>query len=146
MREIPMSQEHVLFRIGLDVNLHHAPGFAQEILNALSAMEGRIMGKIEDLQAKADTLSAQVKELKAQVGEGNDKTDALILVATATKDALVAAREEIARLQAGGAATPEQLDALGVTMDAAIADANAGIAEANAQDAETDAAAGTVAP
>lgn len=136
-------------------------GGLQAIATAQSAMEKRIMGALEDLQAKTNELTSKIEELNAQLVEGNSKADLLIeqngqliVVATTTKDALVAARDEIARLQAAqGAATAEQLVAITAQLDSAIAAAQGGIDAANAQDAETDAAAaaataaaGSVAP
>ncbi len=145
-----------------------SPALVQAVLGgflanatALSAMEKRIMGALEDLQAKTTELVAKNDELLAQLAEGNTKTDLLIeqngqliVVATTTKDALVAARDEIARLQAAqGAATAEQLAQITAQLDGAIVAAQSGIDAANAQDAETDAAtaatgaaAGAVAP
>lgn len=145
-----------------------SPALVQAVLGgflanatALSAMEKRIMGALEDLQAKTTELVAKNDELLAQLAEGNTKTDLLIeqngqliVVATTTKDALVAARDEIARLQAAqGAATAEELAAITAQLDGAIVAAQSGIDAANAQDAETDAAtaatgaaAGAVAP
>lgn len=155
------------------IAVHHtvsleSPALAQAVLGALqaiataqSAMEKRIMGALEDLQAKTAELVAKNDELLAQLAEGNTKTDLLIeqngqliVVATTTKDALVAARDEIARLQAAqGAATAEQLVAITAQLDSAILAAQGGIDAANAQDVETDAAtaatgaaAGAVAP
>lgn len=136
-------------------------GGLQAIATAQSAMEKRIMGALEDLQAKTNELTSKIEELNAQLVEGNSKADQLIeqnrqliVVATTTKDALVAARDEIARLQAAqGAATAEQLVAITAQLDSAIAAAQGGIDAANAQDGETDAAAaaataaaGSVAP
>lgn len=136
-------------------------GGFQAIATAQSAMEKRIMGAIEDLQTKTTELLAKNGELLAQLAEGNTKTDTLIeqngqliVVATTTKDALVAARDEIARLQAAqGAATAEQLVAITAQLDSAIAAAQGGIDAANVQDVETDtaavaagSAAGAVAP
>lgn len=155
------------------IAVHHtvsleSPALAQAVLGALqaiataqSAMEKRIMGALEDLQAKTAELVAKNDELLAQLAEGNTKTDLLIeqngqliVVATTTKDALVAARDEIARLQAAqGAATAEELAAITAQLDGAIVAAQSGIDAANAQDVETDAAtaatgaaAGAVAP
>jgi peptidoglycan hydrolase CwlO-like protein len=136
-------------------------GGLQAIATAQSAMEKRIMGALEDLQTKTEQLIATNGQLLAQLEEGNTKTDLLIeqngqliVVATTTKDALVAARDEIARLQAAqGAATAEQLVAITAQLDSAILAAQGGIDAANAQDAQTDAAtaatgaaAGAVAP
>jgi hypothetical protein len=96
-----------LFRIAVDLNLGPGIGqaLAQGVLAALTSMEGRIMSAIEELQVKADQLLSTVNELQAQVEEANGKTDQLILIANTTKDALVAARAEIATLQGAGAAT-----------------------------------------
>lgn len=136
------------------VNLN-SPAIAQAILGGfqqmalqLADMENRIMAELQDLQAKVQQLVEANQAQLAQITEGNTKTDALIaqngqlvIVATATKDALVAARDEIARLQAAqGAATAADLVALTQQIDGAIALAQSGIAEANAQDVETDAA------
>jgi hypothetical protein len=135
-----------LFRVAVDLNL--APGLGQALLQgvlaAVTTMETRIMGALEDLQAKTEELVQTNEQLLAEVREANGKTDQLILVANTTKDALAAARDEIAALQ--GAATAEQLAAITSRMDAAVASATQAIADLNAQDAETDAATTAVAP
>lgn len=121
--------------IVVDVNLNF-PGIGsvlqillqqelQPLRDSVAELKESIMGALEDLQAKVD-------EVNAQITEANAKTDALILVANTTKDALVA-------LQNAGGATAEQLAEL-------TAKLQTGIDALNAQDAETDAAAGAVAP
>lgn len=112
------------WRIVLDINFN-LPG----LLPFLQLFEGKIMGKLEALQASTDALVAQVEE-------GNAKTDGLILVAQTTKDALVALQGSIA----GGAIVSE------ADLQAIIDKQTAAVTSLNAQDAETDAAAVAVAP
>lgn len=123
------------FHIVVDVNLNF-PGIGsvlssllqqefQPLRDSIAELKETIMGALEDLQNK-------VTEINAQIEEANAKTDALILVANTTKDALVA-------LQNAGGATPEQLAEL-------TAQLQTGIDALNVQDVETDAATGTVAP
>lgn len=111
--------------IVVDVNLN-LPGLGGELLAELvQLMKGNVMGALEDLQAK-------VQEVNAKIEEANAKTDALIVVANTTKDALVA-------LQNAGGATAEQLAEVTATLQQ-------GIDSLSAQEAETDAAAQAVAP
>lgn len=111
-------------------------------LGALLAIGERIMTILEDLTLKINQLTDANADLKAQVEEGNAKTDTLIAqtenliaVASTTKDALEAARAELAALNSTALAP------LLTKIDAALADASSAIAAANLQDAETDAAA-----
>lgn len=111
-------------------------------LSTLLAIGERITMALEELNVKVDQLTASNAELKTQVEEGNAKTDALIAqtenlvaVAATTKDALEAARAELAAMNSTALAP------VIAKIDAALADATAAIAAANAQDAETDAAA-----
>ena len=88
-----------------------------------------IMTKLDELKTSTDALVAKVEE-------GNAKTDALILVANTTKDALAALQ---ASLATGTPVTTADLQAL--------IDKQAGaVASITAQEAETDAAATAVAP
>ena len=97
----------------------------------------------DDFLAKATATAAAVSELTAKVEDSNAKTDTLILVATTTKDALVALQGQ----QAGGAViTAAQLAEVTAQMDNIIAAATASKVSITAQEAETDAAAGAVAP
>lgn len=111
-------------------------------LSTLLATGERIIMALEELNAKVDQLAAANADLKTQVEEGNAKADALIAqtenlvaVAATTKDALEAARAELAAMNSTALAP------VIAKIDAALADATAAIAAANAQDAETDAAA-----
>lgn len=115
-------------------------------LSALLAIGERIMTILEDLTDKVNQLTDINANLKAQVEEGNAKTDTLIAqtenliaVASTTKDALEAARAELAALNSTALAP------LLSKIDAAIADATSAIGAANLQDAETDAAAANAA-
>ena len=70
----------------------------------------RLIMTLEELKAQIAELDAKATDLAAQVEEGNAKTDALIVVANTTKDALVA-------LQNAGGATPEQLQEIADSTD-----------------------------
>lgn len=108
----------------VDINFN-LPG----VLPALKLFEGLIMGKLDELNAKADAVVANTEE-------SNAKTDALILVASTTKDALVALQGQIA---GGEVITADQLDGVIAKLDAVLV-------SQDAQDQETDTAATSVAP
>ena len=112
------------WRISLDINLN-LPG----LLPFLKLFESKAMSLIDDLKASTDALVAQVEE-------GNAKTDQLILIASTTKDALVALQGQI-----GSGVMVTAADLQGIIDKQAAA-----VASINAQDAETDAAAVAVAP
>lgn len=114
----------------IEVNLNF-PGLVP-ILQTLLTNQGIIVADLKALEAKIDELVASNTALAADVETGNGKTDALILVASQTKDALVA-------LQAANPAVDFQplIDKL----DGAIATNTATSASLTAQDAQTDAAA-----
>lgn len=115
------------------------------------------MGQLEDLQTKMDTLvTANANlvtantELAANVEAGNAKTDNLIVIASTTKEALVALRDQVA---SGVAATVADFNLLIGKADTALASAGVALTAAtaagaavDAQDGETDAAAADVAP
>lgn len=138
------------FHFHISGDLHVHTGDTAEILANLNALKGSITMAtltIQELEVKVDGLVSSNAALKSKVDESNDKTDALILVAGAAKDALVAARAELAALQANPAgATAAQLGALGDKIDLAIGSATQAIAAVAAQEGETDAAAAAVAP
>lgn len=87
------------------------------------------MTKLEELQASTDALTAKVEE-------ANTKTDALIAVANATKEALVVLQGTIGT---GGTVTDADLQVV-------IDKQTAAIASLTAQEAETDAATAADAP
>lgn len=86
----------------------------------------------ETTMATRDDVNAAADALLAKIEEGNAKTDALIVVATACHDALVALRN-------AGGATPAELDAV-------VNKLTAGMQSIDTQGGETDAAAAGVAP
>lgn len=141
-----------LFRIAVDLNLN-VPGLGQAMLDALlgiratqANMERRIMATLEEVQAAAAAQNLKIAELAAQVEEGNTKTDALILVATTTKDTLVAVQAELEALKASGGVASGALDGVLATLNQGTAALQTAIDSANAQDAQTDSAAAAVAP
>ena len=141
-----------LFRIAVDLNLN-VPGLGQAMLDALlgiratqANMERRIMATLDEVAAAAAAQNLKIAELAAQVEEGNTKTDALILVATTTKDTLVAVQAELEALKASGGVASGALDGVLATLNAGTATLQTAIDSANAQDAQTDAAATAVAP
>lgn len=141
-----------LFTIAIDVNLN-VPGLGQAMLDALlgiranqANMERRIMATLEEVQAAAAAQKLKIEELAAQVEEGNAKTDALITVASTTKDTLVAVQAELEALKASGGVTAGALDNVLLTINQGTTTLQAAIDSANAQDAQTDAAAAAVAP
>ena len=141
-----------LFRIAVDLNLN-VPGLGQAMLDALlgiratqANMERRIMATLEEVQAAAAAQNLKIAELAAQVEEGNTKTDALILVATTTKDTLVAVQAELEALKASGGVASGALDGVLNTLNQDTAALQTAIDSANAQDAQTDSAAAAVAP
>lgn len=141
-----------LFTIAIDVNLN-VPGLGQAMLDALlgiranqANMERRIMATLEEVQAAAAAQKLKIEELAAQVEEGNAKTDALITVASTTKDTLVAVQAELEALKASGGVAAGALDGVLASINAGSATLQAAIDSANAQDAQTDAAATAVAP
>jgi low affinity Fe/Cu permease len=69
----------------LDINVNF-PG----LVAFFTQLQGTVMDQLQILQSKVDELVASNTELAAKVEEGNGKTDELILVASTTKDALVA--------------------------------------------------------
>lgn len=116
------------FTIELNVNVRF-PGLAAIFLPQLNRIERLIMTTAEQVTA----LEASNTALLAKVEESNDKTDALILVASQTKDALVA-------LQADADPT------IGARIQAIIDSQTAAVTSINTQEAETDAATGADAP
>ena len=141
-----------LFRIAVDLNLN-VPGLGQAMLDALlgiratqANMERRIMATLEEVQAAAAAQNLKIAELAAQVEEGNTKTDALILVATTTKDTLVAVQAELEALKTSGGVASGALDGVLATLNQGTAALQTAIDSANAQDAQTDSAAAAVAP
>lgn len=117
--------------VTLDINLHF-PG----LVAFFTQLQGTVMDKLQELQAKADQLIASNDELHAKVEESNGKTDELILVASTTKDALVALQ---------GQSSPDfqpLIDKLQGVLDKQAATK----ASIVAQEAETGAAAASVAP
>lgn len=141
-----------LFTIAVDVNLN-VPGLGQAMLDALLGiranqvnMERRIMATLEEVQAAAAAQKLKIEELAAQVEEGNSKTDALILVATTTKDTLVAVQAELEALKNSGGVAAGALDSILNTLNEGAATLQTAIDSANAQDTQTDAAAAAVAP
>ena len=106
----------------IDVNVK-VPG----LLAFFQTFQGTIMTLLQDLQAKTD-------ELVAKVEQSNAKTDQLILIANATKDALV----ELQGRSATGVGAAD--------IQAVIDKQTAAITALTAQEAETDAAASAVAP
>ena len=95
----------------------------------LNSMKDQIMTTLQDLQTKTD-------ELVAKVEEANGKTDALILAASTTKDALVALQQAAA---AGTTVTSADLQAV-------IDKQQAAIDSLAAQEVQTDAASAAVVP
>lgn len=141
-----------LFTIVVDVNLN-VPGLGQAMLDTLlgirasqANMERRIMATLEEVQAAAAAQKLKIEELAAQVEEGNTKTDALILVATTTKDTLVAVQAELEALKASGGVAAGALDGILNTLNEGTTTLQTAIDSANAQDVQTDSAAATVAP
>lgn len=141
-----------LFTIAVDVNLN-VPGLGQAMLDTLLGirasqvnMERRIMATLEEVQAAAAAQNLKIAELAAQVEEGNTKTDALILVATTTKDTLVAVQAELEALKASGGVAAGALDGILSTLNEGTTTLQTAIDSANAQDAQTDGAAAAVAP
>lgn len=112
------------WRIVLDINFN-LPG----VLPFLKTLQGNVMQKLDELNAKAD-------QVVTNTNESNAKTDLLIAAANSTKDELVTLRGDLA---AGGFVTAEQLDAVIAKLDTALT-------AQDAQDVETDAAAAAVAP
>ena len=141
-----------LFRIAVDLNLN-VPGLGQAMLDALlgiratqANMERRIMATLEEVQAAAAAQNLKIAELAAQVEEGNTKTDALITVASTTKDTLVAVQAELEALKASGGVASGALDGVLSTLNEGASILQTAIDSANAQDAQTDSAAAAVAP
>lgn len=96
------------------------------------------MATLEQLQAKIAAANTSVTELTAAVEVSNSKTDELITVAGAVKDALVALRDQVA---GGQVVSATDLDALVAQVDGVVAAAEASKVSIAAQTAETDAAA-----
>lgn len=141
-----------LFRIAVDLNLN-VPGLGQAMLDALlgirasqANMERRIMATLDEVVAAAAAQKLKIEELAAQVEEGNTKTDALITVASTTKDTLVAVQAELEALKASGGVASGALDGVLNTLNQGTAALQTAIDSANAQDAQTDSAAAAVAP
>jgi hypothetical protein len=107
----------------IDINVNF-PG----VLPFLTLFKGKAMTLLEDLQASTAALTAKVEE-------ANAKTDALILIANTTKDALVALQGQ-----------PAGLPITSADIQAVIDAQTAAVASLNAQEAETDAASVAVAP
>ena len=116
-----MQENAVNLRIAIDVNVNF-PG----LLALLQPLKDHIMNALTDLQASTDALTAKVEE-------SNAKTDALILIANTTKDALVALQGQATGITA-------------TDIQAIVAKQTAAMASLTAQEAETDAAAAAVAP
>lgn len=110
---------------------------------ALSTTLGAIMATLEQLQAKIAAANTSVTELTAAVEVSNGKTDELITVAGAVKDALVALRDQVAGGQVVSAA---DLDALVAQVDGVVTAAEASKVSITAQIGETDAAAAASLP
>lgn len=96
------------------------------------------MATLEQLQAKIAAANTSVTELTAAVEVSNGKTDELITVAGAVKDALVALRDQVANGQLVSAA---DLDALVAQVGGVVTAAEASKVSITAQIGETDAAA-----
>ncbi len=96
------------------------------LLPLVQQLGNQIMTKLDELNASTDALAAKVEE-------DNTKTDALITVANATKDALVALQGQ------PGGVTDAQLQAV-------IDKQTAAVTSITAQEAETDAAAAADTP
>ncbi|MBS0367661.1 MAG: hypothetical protein JSS57_00525 [Proteobacteria bacterium] len=103
----------------------------------------KIMSLIDDLKAAQAASDAKITELQAAVETSNGKTDALILVANATKDALVALQGTIAN---GQVVTSADLQGVIDGINAGTAKAQAAVDSLAAQNTETDAAAAADAP
>lgn len=116
-----MQESPVNLRIAIDVNVKF-PG----LLALLQPLKENIMTALEDLQASAEALLKKVEE-------SNAKTDALILIANTTKDALVALQGQATGITAAD-------------IQAIVDKQKAAVASLTAQEAETDAAAVAVAP
>lgn len=141
-----------LFTIAVDVNLN-VPGLGQAMLDALlgirasqANMERRIMATLEEVQAAAAAQKLKIDELAAQVEEGNTKTDALITVASTTKDTLVAVQAELQALKDSGGVAAGALDNVLNTLNQGSVVLQTAIDSVNAQDVQTDTAAAAVAP
>lgn len=124
-----------VFTIEMNVNVHF-PGITP-FLQTFLTNQGIIMATMQDLETKIDELVASNTALAATVEEGNGKQDALILVASQTKDALVA-------LQAANPAVDFQplIDKLQGAIDTNATTT----ASITAQEGETDAATAADAP
>jgi len=96
------------------------------------------MATLDELQAKATQAAEAVASLTAAVTASNDKTDELITVAGATKDALEALRADVAN---GIVVDPARLDAILAQMDSVVVAAEASKVAVAEQDAQTGAAA-----
>ena len=109
------------FSIDINVNF---PG----VLPFLQLFKGQTMTILEDLQASTAALTTKVEE-------ANAKTDALILVANTTKDALVALQNQ-----------PPGVPITAADIQAIIDAQTVAVTSLTVQEAETDAAAAAVAP
>lgn len=111
-------------RLTLDINVTF-PGLPA----FLSTLEGNIVTDIK--QALNDSTDALVKKIE----EANGKTDALIVIASTTKDALVALQAQAATAVISAADIQAVIDKQTLAVNAL-----------NDQEAQTDAAAAAVAP
>lgn len=127
MNEHPKSPD---FTIDLNVNVRF-PG-----LTAFFPLFNRLEGTLMALTDAITNLEASNAALTAKIEESNGKQDALILVASQTKDALVAA------LAAAGGADP----ALEARVQKIIDDQTAAVSSITTQEGETDAATAADAP
>lgn len=99
---------------------------------------GEIMATLEQVQAKIAEATASMTTLRDAVEVSNGKTDELITVAGAVKDALVALRDQVA---SGVVVSAADLDAVVLQLDGVITSAEASKVSLAAQNTETDAAA-----
>lgn len=124
------------FTIELNVNVRF-PGLTAVLVPALAAIFQPQLHRIERLimitAEQVTALETSNAALLAEVKTSNDKQDALILVASQTKDALVA-------LQADADPT------IAARIQAIIDSQTTAVADIKAQEAETDAAAAADAP
>lgn len=100
------------------------------------------MQELDTLKAKMEALAASNSDLATQVEVANGKTDELILVASTTKDALVA----LQAAAANGTVSAAEITPLIATIDTVLAAQVATKASLATQGAETDAAGVAVAP
>lgn len=101
------------------------------------------MAALEELQLKIAQSRISLDELAAAVEVSNGKTDELIVVAGAVKDALTALRDQAA---GGTVVSAAALDALLAQVDGLVAASAAAKTSLAAQNAETDAAAAANVP